>query len=103
EVPRLGVEQHVLLLDAQRVGVAATVRVIEHARVGAGRALRPLAGDRRREDLLHRWSITASASISTSQRGSSSCVTIPVVAGRAVVNAAACARPTSSIDAGSVT
>ena len=37
-----------------------------------GRALGALAGDRRREDLLHGGSITASASISTSQRGSSS-------------------------------
>ena len=83
EVPRLGVEQHVLLLDAERVRVALAERVIEHARVAGAEPLGALPGDRRREDLLHGVSITASASISTSQRGSSSAVTIPVVAGRA--------------------
>ena len=107
EIPRLGVEQHVLLLDAERVRIALAERVVEHARArtrGAG----ALAGDRRREDLLHLLSIRhqstiASASISTSQRGSSSSATIPVVAGRAVANASPCARPTSSISAASVT
>ena len=73
EIPRLGVEQHVLLLDAERVRIALAERVVEHARVLGARPERALAGDRRREDLLHDGSITASASISTSQRGSSSC------------------------------
>ena len=76
EVPRLGVEEHVLLLDAERVRVALAERVVEHARLRAAGAFGALAGDRRRKDLLHAGSITASASISTSQRGSSSCVTM---------------------------
>ena len=33
EIPRLGVEQHVLLLDAERVRVALAELVVEHARV----------------------------------------------------------------------
>ena len=103
EVPRLGIEQLVLLLDSERVGVAFAERVVEDARLRAAEPLGALAGDRRREDLLHVGSITASASISTSQRGSSSVVTIPVVAGRAVANASPWARPTSSISEASVT
>src|SRR2546426_663690 len=82
EVPRLGIEQLILLLDAERVRVAPAERVVEHAGRPAGRSLGALARDRRRVDLLHAVSITASASISTSQRGSRSCVMMPVVAGR---------------------
>ena len=51
--------------------------VVEHADLPGTGAERALAGDRRGKDLLHVWSITASASISTSHRGSSSCVTMP--------------------------
>src|SRR6185312_10501578 len=103
EIPGLGIEQHVLLLDAERVRVALAELVVEDARVLGTRPDRALARDRRREDLLHEGSITASASISTSQRGSRSCVTMPVVAGRARANASPCARPTSSMNAASVT
>ena len=103
EIPGLGVEQLVLLLDAERVRVALAERVVEHARLRAAGSFGALARDRRREDLLHAVSITASASISTRQRGSSSWVTIPVVAGRAVAKASPCARPTSSIRLASVT
>ena len=53
EIPGLGVEQHVLLLDAERVRIARAERVVEHARSRAADARRALAGDRRREDLLH--------------------------------------------------
>ncbi len=70
EVVRLAVEEHVLLLDAQRVRVALAEGVVEHA-AASGEA-RSLAGDRRREDLLRGHETIASASISTSHRGSSS-------------------------------
>ena len=70
EVERLAVEQHVLLLDAERVGLAGAEVVVEHA--AALREAR--AGDRRREDLLHSGT-NASSSISSSQRGSSSAAT----------------------------
>ena len=85
EIPRLGIEEHVLLLDAQRVGVAAAELVVEDARFG------------------HVRTITASASISTRQRGSSSSVTMPVVAGRACANASPCALPTESMSSAVVT
>ena len=51
----------------------------------------------------HGWTITASASISTRQRGSSRPVTTPVVAGRARANASLWARPTSSMSSARVT
>ena len=54
EIPRLGVEQHVLLLDAERVRVALPERVVEHAGLRAAEAVAALAGDRRGKDLLHR-------------------------------------------------
>src|SRR5205823_6231430 len=47
EVEHLGVEEHVLLLDPERVRVARAEGVIEHA--AAGREARALAGDRRRD------------------------------------------------------
>src|SRR6185437_16778940 len=47
EVVRLAVEQHVLLLDPQRVRVARAEGVVEHA--AAGREGGALAGDRRRD------------------------------------------------------
>src|SRR5439155_26098243 len=83
EVTRLRVEEHVLLLDAERVRVARSEAVLEDARL-VGR--------------LHGRSltITASASISTSQRGSMSPVTSAVIAGRATPNASRWARPTAS-------
>ena len=49
EVERLGVEEHVLLLDAERVRLALAELVVEHAAAG-GEAL---AGDRGGIDLLH--------------------------------------------------
>ena len=70
EVERLAVEQHVLLLDAERVRLAGAEVVVEHA--AALREAR--AGDRRGEDLLHSGT-NASSSISSSQRGSSSAAT----------------------------
>src|SRR5947199_2231626 len=96
EVERLAVEQHVLLLDAERVCVALAEGVVEHA--AAGREARALARYGCWIDLLHRSAGSiASASISTSQRASSSSATIAVVAGRAAAKASAWARPTSSI------
>ena len=77
EVERLAVEQHVLLLDAECVRVALPEAVVEHA-AALGEA-RTLAGDRRRERLLH--AISASASISTRQRGSRSSTSTHVAAG----------------------
>src|SRR5438552_2306656 len=50
EIEALAVEQHVLLLDAERVRLALAERVVEDA---APRR-EALAGDRRRVDLLHR-------------------------------------------------
>ncbi len=67
EVERLGVKEHVLLLDAERVRIALAEGVVEHAASGR----EALAGDRRGIDLLHAGSI-ASASISTNQRASTS-------------------------------
>src|SRR5437762_3465560 len=72
EVECLAVEQHVLLLDAERVRIAASEGVVEHAASLCESAA--LAGDRRRMDLLHSG-ISASASISTSQLGSRSAAT----------------------------
>ena len=83
EIPRLGIEEHVFLLDAERIGVAAPELVVE--------------------DAAHVPTITASASISTRQRESRRVVTIPVVAGRALANASPCARPTSSMSSARVT
>src|SRR5256885_1275359 len=51
EAERLAVEQHVLLLDAERVGVAAAEGVVEHADAFGEPAVLP--GDRRRIDLTH--------------------------------------------------
>src|SRR5207247_9880593 len=51
EVERLAVEEHVLLLDAERIRVALAVGVVEHA--AAGREAAALAGDRRWIDLRH--------------------------------------------------
>src|SRR5205085_11704819 len=98
EVEGLGVEEHVLLLHAQRVRVALAERVVEHAPAG-GEAL---ARDRRGVDLLHDGSI-ASASISTNQRGSRSSATIPVQAGRAWSKTSPWARITSGTKLRSVT
>ena len=58
EVERLAVEEHVLLLDAERVGIGLSEGVVEHAPALNG----ALAGDRVGIDLLH--GSTASASIS---------------------------------------
>src|SRR5664279_1900447 len=91
EVERLAVEEHVLLFDAERVGVALSECVIEDA--AARRETAALARDRCRVDLLHE--ITASSSTSTSQRGSSSPTTIPVQAGRISANTSPCARITA--------
>ena len=97
EVEALRVEEHVLLLDAERVRVAGAEAVVDDAR--RRRALEP--GDRRRDDLLH--GSTASASISTFQAWSSRRATTQVAAGRVSPNTAPCARATSSQWTGSVT
>src|SRR2546423_4208627 len=101
EVERLAVEEHVLLFDAERVGVALAEGVVEHA--AAGREARALAGDRRRIDLLrHHACRIASASTSTRQRGSRSAETTTIVlAGRTSPKNSPCARPTSSQSAAS--
>ena len=99
EVERLRVEEHVLLLDAERVRLTVSERVLEHA------ARRAEAGgrDRWRPGLLHR-PIIASASISTNHRGSKSpATTMPVVAGRTSPNTSPCALPTSSMWSADVT
>ena len=97
EVEALRVEEHVLLLDAQRVRVARPELVVEDA---GGRRVGD-TGDRPRDDLLH--GSTASASISTFHAGSRSAVTTQVAAGRTSRNASPCARATSSQCARSVT
>jgi hypothetical protein len=92
EVEGLAVEQHVLLLDAERVRVGVAELVLEDAPTLND----ALAGDRVRVDLLH-VGRTASASISTSQRGSSRpLTTMAVEAGRISENTSPCARATSS-------
>src|SRR5579862_637099 len=81
EVPRLGIEQHVLLLDAERVRVARAEAVVE--------------------DAAH-W-ISASASSSTSQCASRNpLTTMYVLAGLISPNTSPCARPTSSRNCGPV-
>ena len=90
EIERLAVEEHVLLLDAQRVRIRLAEGVVEHAAAVDG----ALARDRRRIDLLHGSS--ASASISTFQRGSSRPrITSIALAGRISEKTSPCARPTS--------
>src|SRR5262249_40100186 len=101
EVEGLAVEEHVLLLHAQGVRVALAERVVEDA--AAGREARALSGDRRRIDLLRHVGKTASASISTRQRGATSAETASIVhAGRTSPKNSPCARPTSSQSAMSV-
>src|SRR5262249_35252130 len=90
EIERLRVEEHVRLLDPEGVGVAFAEGRVEHAPAG-GEAL---AGDARGRELCH--STNASASISTCQRGSISCVITNVQAGLASPKTAPWARATSS-------
>src|SRR3954451_18360534 len=99
EVVGLGVEEHVLLLCAERVRVALAERVVEDAAAFGEAASLP--GDRRPEDLLH--GSTASTSISTSHRSSKSRAMIPVHAGRASATASPWACMASATCAGSVT
>src|SRR5207342_1988009 len=88
EVERLAVEEHVLLLDAERVRLPGAEVVVEHAAAGA----EALSGDRRRVDLLHS-ATSASASISTRQRGSRSpATTMKAVTGRMEPKTSPCAR-----------
>jgi hypothetical protein len=97
EVERLAVEQHVLLLDAERVRVALSERVVEDA--AAGREAGALPGDGRRVDLLVVSSplAIASASISTSHaRFASSLITTNALAGEIWPKTSTCARATSS-------
>src|SRR5262249_44328570 len=101
EVEGLAVEEHVLPLHAERVRIALAERVVEDA--AAGREARALPGDRGRIDLLRHVGRTASASISTRQRGSTSAETASIVlAGRISPKNSPCARPTSSQSATSV-
>src|SRR5439155_13037346 len=70
EIERVLVEEHVLLLDAERVRLPLAELVVEDA--AAGREARALAGDARRRELVRHpasSSTRASSSISTSQRG----------------------------------
>ena len=97
EVERLAVEEHVLLLDPERVRIGLSECVVEHAAALDG----ALAGDRVRIDLLH--GSTASASISTRQRGSSRPLTTTAVeAGRISEKTSPCARAISSQSSASV-
>ena len=98
EIEALAVEEHVLLLDAERVRVARAEGVVEDAAaLGVAAAL---ARDRRGEDLAH--GSTASASISTRHAGSSSAATTTIAdAGRMSPNTSPCARPTASQSAAS--
>ena len=116
EVERLAVEEHVLLLDAERVRVALAEGVVEHA--AAGRKLEPLPvidGGISESVMRGPYSLalqeesalvrqTASASISTCQRGSRSPATTTIVeAGRTSPKTSPCARPIASQSAASVT
>ena len=96
EVETLRVEEHVLLLDAERVRVAGAEPVVEDTRVRVDET-----GDRVRDDLLH--GSVASTSISTFHAGSSRAVTTHVAAGRTSRNASPWARATSSQCSGAVT
>ena len=78
----VAVEEHVLLLDPERVRVALPERVVEHARRAGETPPLPVIDGR--DQLLSLTASTASASISTFQRGSSSAVTTHVAAGRIV-------------------
>src|SRR5262249_9748340 len=107
EIERLGVEEHVLLLDSERIGVALSEGVVEHAAAFCEAAA--LAADRRWEDLLHavprpgryapragpapaQSGSSASASISTRQLGSSSAATtMKELAGRMSAKTSPCA------------
>src|SRR5690348_17328503 len=98
EVEGLAVEQHVLLLDAERVCVALAERVVEDA--SALGVAAPLAGDRGREDLAH--GSNASASISTRQAGSRrAATTTKADAGLTSPKTSPWARPTASQSAAS--
>src|SRR5918995_6455018 len=89
EVERRRVEEHVLLLDAEREGVSGAELVVEDASA-RGEAL---PRDRSRIDLLHSPFTTASTSISTSQRGSTNPrTTIMAFAGRIDEKTSPCAR-----------
>jgi hypothetical protein len=101
EIERLRVEEHVLLLDAERVRIARPEPVVEHR--AAAREAAALAGQRGGEDLRHVAGSIASASISTNQRGSSSRVTTHVAAGRISPKTSPWARATPSQWAASVT
>src|SRR5579864_3023296 len=99
EVEALAVEQHVLLLDAERVRVALSEGMVEHA--SAYGVATALAGDRRRNQLAH--GSKASASISTRHAGSRSpATTTNDVAGFVPPKTSPCARPTSSQSAASI-
>src|SRR5262249_53916166 len=91
EVERLAVEDHVLLLDPERVRVAPAEAMVEHA----ARVEAALARDGARERLSVRHGSVASASILTFHTGSSSCVTTAVEAGRISPKISPCARATS--------
>src|SRR5204863_7808743 len=57
EIEGLAVEEHVLLLDAERVGVACAEGVVQHA--AAGREVRALARDRgRNQRIAHAGTIS---------------------------------------------
>ena len=83
EIPRLGVEQHVLLLDAERVRVALAERVVEHARLLGAEPVAPLP-------VIDGGKICFTTAVSPlpprsrrASAGRAARVTMPVVAGRA--------------------
>ena len=107
EIPGLGVEQHVLLLDAERVRVALAERVIQHARTACRLPSAP-------KPVIEGGKICCISGVSISrrslrlrsrrsQRGSSSVGDDARRRGARPANASPCARPTSSISAASVT
>src|SRR5206468_6168470 len=75
EVERLAVEEHVLLLDAERIGVARAETVIEHA--AAGREVRALAGDRGRDQRIAH-AVTISPAFAGRKRRPSTTSGIPI-------------------------
>ena len=75
EVVRLAVEEHVLLFDPERVRVARAERVVEHA--AAGREVRALARDRRRDQRIAH-AVTISPGFAGRKRRPSSTSGIPI-------------------------
>ena len=100
EVERLAVEEHVLLLDAQRVRVAVAELVVEHAAPACEALARDRLRDRSASRGLRR---TASASISTQPARVEQLGHDAVAAGRISAKTSPWARAISGQSARSVT